>query len=264
MPPNPNEQKALTQFFKIGAPKVDLKKPKGKELERQLESFGKSGWPVATDVLKTFGPTLTGLATDAAGGVYAEWALKGSERPIVYFGTEGNVEVAAASLRELLGMLPFRQGEGWTLKDAMGHSRAMHLDLDEASAARTPLAIDARAVEDADLAAILADSDIPLVPAVSERVAAASAKYLWTLVDKLDQIVTGYKSTRMWRDAFNGAQPTELRPFSPRETYRVGEKVTLVDKGSDSLMKALVLALPRPDRVLLCFHGATFVRACGA
>lgn len=264
MASTPNEDKALLSWMKARPPKVDLRKPKAKELEVLLDTFGEGGWPKATGVLKSFGSSLRALAADKAGGLYVEWTANVRERPVVYFGTEGNVEVAASSFREFLGLLASRDEDGTVLKDAMGDSRRDLVELawEKSSPPAEPLPSAELPPVDPSLAAELAANDIPVVSNVKQTVASANAKYLWPLIDKLDTIVTGYKSSRMWHDAFKD-DPKDLRPYSPKETYTVGELVTYETKGA-STGKALVLANPQPNRVLLCSHGVTFVRACGA
>lgn len=262
MASTPNEDKVLLTLMKGRPPKVDLRKPKAKDLENLLDVFGEGGWPKVTGVAKSFGHSLRALAADKAGGLYVEWTANGREHPVVYFGTEGNVEVAAGSFREFLGLLAGRDDDGTTLKDAMKQARRALVQLDWEKAAEPEASAEPPAPVDPEIAALLAANDIPVVPNVKQTVTSANAKYLWPLMDKLDTIVTGYKSSRMWHDAFKD-DPKELRAYSPKETYTVGELVTYETKGASS-GKALVLANPLPNRVLLCSRGATFVRACGA
>lgn len=262
MASTPNEDSALLSLMKARPPKVDLRKPKAKDLEHLLDVFGEGGWPKVTGVASRFGHSLRALAADKAGGLYVEWSANGREHPVVYFGTEGNVEVAASSFREFLGLLASRDDDGTVLKDAMSECRRALVELPWEKSPPKAASDEPLPPPDPAIAAELAANDIPVVSNVKQTVTSANAKYLWPLIDKLDTIVTGYKSSRMWHDAFKD-DPKNLRPYSPKETYTVGELVTYETKGA-STGKALVLANPQPNRVLLCSHGVTFVRACGA
>jgi hypothetical protein len=273
MPPTTDLIAVLGQLIKLPAPKLDLKKTSAASFETKVDAFGEAAAPAKRDIRKAFGTSLVPIAGDNGGGVFAEWRATSGGRPIVYFGSEGNVEVAAHDLRELLGLLAYSDREGWSLKDAMGHWRDELTTLDADRIARDkqreenglpgPVVLSSPcAAIDARISAVLAPHDIPIPPDLLATVEAANGKHLWDLIDTLDVFVTGQKVFRLWFDAWS--RDEGARKFSPQEHYDVGEKVHYVSKMSwgEVVGRGLVIGNPAPNRVLLADQHNTFARAC--
>lgn len=247
------------------AAKLDLQAVSGRAFDSHIASFGDAAQPPRAGVREAFGDELAPLAKDAAGGVYARWT-HGKERPIVYFGTEGNTCVIARSEDEWLGMLAHRDDDtgDYGLHDLMQfwHDELVALDVDRPAADHRVRSGRLAAV-DPTVAAQVSAAGVVLVADVPAAVEAANRAHLWPLLDRLDTIVSGHPARRLWRAAWNAPEPA-ARAFSPKETYVVGERVTYTWKYSwgEGQGRAVVLAHPQPRRVLLADQANVFVRAC--
>lgn len=255
----------LTDLLKAGAPHVDFKKPSLKGFETLVDSFGEATTPAKKGLRKMFGGSLAPLGMDASGGYFAEWAPRSGEKPIIYFGSEGQTYVAARDLRELLGQLPYCLGDGWGIQDAMKYwfNELTALD-DELEKLPTAPATDDQKEADRRMVSVLDNNEIPIVDDLLGTIEAANRKYLWVLVDAVDSMVSGYPSFKLWWDAWNEVKGTP-RTFSPKERYEVGECIRYPSKqpGADGLGRGVVIAHPAPNRVLIGDQRVTFVRAYG-
>ena len=260
----PGTKAAVAKMYKIAFGKVDLEKPTAKGFELTVDSFGEAAEPPTTGLRKTLGAALVPLGADQTGGVYAEWLAKKNESPVVYFGTEGNLEIAASGTDEFLGTLAHCAGDGWRAKDAMAYWRRALTTLDADKVAEPAFFASPGAEVDADVAAVLGAHDIAVVPDVMASVEAANRKYLWAFIDAIDVLVSGHKAFHTWFDAWNRDDASGIRAFSPNEHYEPGERVTYISKrqSGETRGKGVVLANPRPNRVLLADGSNTFLRAC--
>jgi hypothetical protein len=252
------DRAVFTKLCKVGRPKIDLSTASDKHLAELLESYAQSN---IVDVRKAFGATLKVVGKDDTGGTYAEWTVNRHDCPVVYFSTEGYFGVAGASLPEFLGLLAYCEGEGWGTHDIVLHWSQVLTTLDGKSSKslEPPLAS-----VNPEMASVLADAGIPIPPDPSATIEAANRKYLWPLFDQVDLHATGFKAYRIWFDAWRDASLPEPRHFSPDQSYGVGERVTYTYKSSDGsgVGKAVVLANPRAQRVLLTDEHSTFLRVC--
>lgn len=250
---------------RLFATDLDLERVSARAFDSHIDSFGKAAQPARADIRKTFGDDLVPLAKDASGGVYARWTHR-KARPIVYFGTEGNTHVIAGSEVDWLGMLAHRDDEtsDFGLHDLMAfwHDELVALDA-ERPPAEHRVRTGRLAPVDPAIAALVTAAGLSPVEDVPAAVEAANRDHLWPLLDRLDTIVSGHPARRLWREAWNVADP-RARAFSPKETYAVGERVTYTWKYSwgEGEGRAVVLAHPQPRRVLLADQANTFVRAC--
>ena len=215
---------------------------------------------------KALGAAVIPLGADKTGAVYAEWMFAKRESPVVYFGTEGNLEIAASSVEEFLGTLAYCAGDGWRAKDAMQRWRKELTTLDAEKVAAPAYFESPCATLDADVAAILAAHDITVVADMMATIESANRKYLWPFIDAIDVLVSGHKSFRTWFEAWNHKDPSPVRAFSPNQHYEPGDRLTYVSKRQSGATsgRAVVLANPRPNRVLLADGSNTFLRACAA
>jgi hypothetical protein len=73
------------------------------QLRTLVDSFGDAAEPATRGIYDSFGDSLAPVAGDPTGGKFAVWR----EGPVIYFGTEGQVYVAASSLDAFLGVLAY-------------------------------------------------------------------------------------------------------------------------------------------------------------
>lgn len=244
-----------------------LRKSTNADFTWAVESRGQAAFPPKkTGTLQAFGDDLKPIAGEDAGGTFVEWTAGSKQRPILYLSSEGELQVAAANVMELFGMLAHHGEGGWGFWEAMNHATWELTALDVEKAARpVPHPIEGpQAPLDEEVAALLAANDVPVVTDVLARARAAARSYLWAFIDRLDTIVTGYKAQRPWFDAWNqpGADVATARPFSPKERYTVGERLTYVHKDASlGPQRGVVIAHPKPDRVLFADRSNTFLRA---
>lgn len=270
---NVNERAVLTKLLGLRHPttpqtnRFRLRKSTVADFNASVESRGQAASPPKkTGTLKAFGEDLKPVMGDDTGGSFVEWTMGPGERPILYLGSEGELEVAAANARELFGMLARSHGEGWGVREAMTFACWELTELDALKPMRNlaHLVEGEQAAVDEEVAALLASHDVPVVDDVLARVRAASQRYLWTFIDRLDVIVTGYKAQRPWFEAWNqpDADVATARAFSPKERYTVGERVSYAWKDAAlGPQRSVVIAHPQPNRVMLADRSTTFLRA---
>ncbi len=269
----PNERSVLTKLLALQHPttpqtnRFHLRKLTMADFTRSVELRGQlASPPKPTGTLKAFGDDLKPVMGDDSGGVFVEWTVGRGERPILYLSSEGAIEVAGSDAGEMFGLFACTRGPGWDLFRAMTVAAWELTELDEVKPAHlvANLIEGPQAGSDDDVVAIMAAHDVPVAADVLPRIRAATERYLWAFIDRLDTIVTGYPAQRTWFEAWNRADAdvATTRAFSPKERYTVGDRITYTWK-AQSLppQRAVVLAHPQPNRVLLADRSTTFLRA---
>ena len=222
----PNERAILVKLLAVRHPttpqtnRFRLRKATNTDFTGAVESRGQAAFPPKkTGTLEAFGDDLKPIAGNDAGGMLVEWTAGSKQRPIIFLSSEGEIQIAAAHVMELFGMLAHCGEGGWDFWEAMDYAtwELTALDIEKAARPAPPVIEGPQAPLDEEVAALLAANDVPVVKDVLGRARAAARTYLWPFIDRIDTIVTGYKAQRPWYDAWNqpGADVATARPFSP-------------------------------------------------
>ncbi len=251
-----------------------LRKATTAQINWAVESRGEAvSPPKKTGTLKAFGDDLKPVAGDVAGGMFMEFTAGKYERPIVYLSSEGETAIAAANARELFGLLPYCGGaggtdgdvEGWSFMDAItGVSRdLLALDVEKAERNHRAVIEGTRGGVDDEVVQLLAAHDVPTAADPLATIEAASHKFLWLFIDRLDTIITGFPAQHLWFDAWNApdAALASARAFSPKERYQVGERITYLQRADAPPQRGLVIAQPQPNRILIADRSTVTTRA---
>ncbi|MCA9588638.1 MAG: hypothetical protein KC657_25150 [Myxococcales bacterium] len=245
----PEQTATLSSLFSI--PASDLKKATKLALSSLLRAFD-------ADARKSIVDAMTALASNKTGGVFAIWKPEGKRTgPVVYVGSEGDFRVAAYDVEEFLGLLAYGAP---ALMDCMKvafrqvttptQERAADADMDALEAAVKALA------PDADLAAKLAGASIPSIPDPYARVLEANEKWLWPLLDFIENTTTGIPSFHLWYEAFDRPEK-ELPGFSMDKQYAIGDTFLHSKFG-----RAIVVNTPQPGRIIVSFGPMTRMLGC--
>jgi hypothetical protein len=244
----------LARLMKVGSPAVDLEPTKKADLERLVDSFGEAAQPATPGLFKSFGGSLAPIARNGTGGRYATWKLGPKAQPVVYFGTEGQLSLAAPDFDAFLGLFAY----GGHVHDLMAYWR---LQLTSLESERSPRDAPASPPVIPEVAALL-----PVVASnPSAIVEEANRAFLWKLIDTVDLAVTKHTVYRKWFDAWNACKDeSAVRLFSPTERYEPGALIRYEWKYSwgSGVSRGIVLGNPAPDRVLIGSKHNTFLRAC--
>jgi hypothetical protein len=243
-----------------------LRKATTADFNWAVESRGQAvSPPKTTGTVKGFGEDLKPVAGDDAGGMFVELTAGRYERPIVYLSSEGETSVAAASARELFGLLPYCGGDGWDFMDAIGAVGRDMLALDVEKAERNHRSVveQPRGTIDDEVVQLLAAADVPTVTDPLATIEAANRSFLWAFIDRLDTIITGFAAHHTWFDAWNapGADMASARAFSPKERFSVGERLTYQLRADAPPRRGIVLGHPQPNRVLIADRSLVVLRA---
>lgn len=260
---DPRIKQALTAIFKIHKTMGELQNPEASEFDFLIDSFGRAARPATIDVREKFGETLSVLAKEASGGFFAEWNRGSVGKPIVFFGSEGQAQIAASNVREFLGLLAYHKG-GWGLSSAMAHS---HFELTALAAERSERLSDVfdepQAPMDPAFQAVLTRAGVAAIGDLREAVKTANHNHLWDLIDTLDLHVTGEKVFRLWFEAWSNPN-SPVRDYHPDAEFEVGEKVRYCWKYSwgEGTSDGLIIAKPAPNRVVIGTQHNTEIRVC--
>lgn len=254
----------LAQLFKLASPKTDVTKIGVKAFDERVDRVGEAAAPPTRDVRKKLGDSLLAVCGNGSGGVFAEWRAGTGRAPVVYFGSEGQLQIAAAGLREFLGLLAYRDRDGWNVMDAMAHCQKKLTTLPgDVGTASDVVTSQPRAAIEPTVAEVLAAGGVSIPPDLLGAVEAANQAHLWAFFDAIDLAVCGHKAFRLWFEAWSDdARPAH--DFSPQERYAVGDKLRYVSKvrGEPVVGRGVVLANPAPNRVLIADEHNTFLRVC--
>jgi hypothetical protein len=245
----PEHTAALTSLFSISA--SDLKKATKLALSSLLRAFD-------ADARKAIVDSMTALAANKTGGVFAIWKPEGKRTgPVVFVGSEGDFRVAAYDFEEFLGLLAYGAPALMDCTKVAFHkattpaqTRADDADFEALEAAVLAL------TPDADLAAKVAAAGVPSIPDPYARVVEANEKWLWPLLDFIENTTTGIPSFHLWYEAFD--RPAKEMPgFSMDRQYAIGDTFLHSKFGP-----AIVVDTPQPGRIIVSFGQLTRMLGC--